>query len=51
MAALASGGTPKSTGLYYDVAYYKTTVAALKRYNPDIAVPRPGLVLIVQPSR
>jgi membrane-bound lytic murein transglycosylase D len=37
--------------LYSIAANYKTTVAALKRYNPDIAVLRPGMILIVQPSR
>jgi hypothetical protein len=30
MAALASGGTPKSTGLYYDVAYDRTLDAPAK---------------------
>jgi membrane-bound lytic murein transglycosylase D len=37
--------------LYSIATSYKTTVAALKRYNPDIAVLRPGMILIVQPSR
>jgi hypothetical protein len=31
MAALASGGTPKSTGLYYDVAYDRALDAPAKR--------------------
>jgi membrane-bound lytic murein transglycosylase D len=37
--------------LYSIATSYKTTVAALKRYNGDIAVLRPGMILIVQPSR
>ena len=37
--------------LYSIATTYKTTVAALKRYNGDIAVLRPGMILIVQPSR
>ena len=37
--------------LYSIATSYNTTVAALKRYNGDIAVLRPGMVLIVQPSR
>ncbi len=37
--------------LYSIATTYRTTVAALKRYNGDIAVLRPGMILIVQPSR
>jgi membrane-bound lytic murein transglycosylase D len=37
--------------LYSIATSYKTTVAALKRYNGDIAVLRPGMILIVHPSR
>src|SRR6202050_4781246 len=37
--------------LYSIATSYNTTVAALKRYNGDIAVLRPGMVLIVQQSR
>jgi LysM repeat protein len=37
--------------LYSIATYYKTTVAALKRDNRDIAVLRPGMVLIVQQAR
>jgi membrane-bound lytic murein transglycosylase D len=37
--------------LYSIAATYKTTVAALKRSNGDIAVLRPGMVLVVEPSR
>ena len=37
--------------LYSIATTYKTTVAALKRYNGDIAVLRPGMILIVQPRR
>jgi LysM repeat protein len=36
--------------LYSIATTYKTTVAALKRNNGDIAVLRPGMILIV-PSR
>jgi membrane-bound lytic murein transglycosylase D len=37
--------------LYSIATAYKTTVAALKRNNGDIAVLRPGMILIVPPSR
>ena len=37
--------------LYSIATTYNTTVAALKRYNGDIAVLRPGMILVVQPSR
>ena len=37
--------------LYSIATTYKTTVAALKRNNGDIAVLRPGMILIVPPSR
>ncbi len=37
--------------LYSIATNYKTTVAALKRYNGNIAVLRPGMILIVQPNR
>ncbi len=44
--------TVKSGETLYSIAVsYKTTVAALKRYNGDVAVLRPGMILIVQPSR
>jgi membrane-bound lytic murein transglycosylase D len=37
--------------LYSIATNYNTTVAALKRYNGDIAVLRPGMILIVQPAQ
>jgi membrane-bound lytic murein transglycosylase D len=37
--------------LYSIATTYKTTVAALKRYNGNVAVLRPGMILIVQPAR
>ncbi len=37
--------------LYSIATTYKTTVAALKRNNGNIAVLRPGMVLVVEPSR
>jgi LysM repeat protein len=37
--------------LYSIATTYKTTVAALKRYNGNVATLRPGMILIVQPSR
>jgi membrane-bound lytic murein transglycosylase D len=37
--------------LYSIATTYKTTVDALKRNNGDIAVLRPGMILIVPPSR
>jgi membrane-bound lytic murein transglycosylase D len=37
--------------LYSIATTYKTTVAALKRTNGDIAVLRPGMILVVQPSQ
>jgi membrane-bound lytic murein transglycosylase D len=37
--------------LYSIATYYKTTVAALRRENGDIAVLRPGMILIVQQAR
>ncbi len=44
--------TVKSGETLYSIATtYKTTVAALKRYNGDVAVLRPGMILIVQQSR
>jgi LysM repeat protein len=36
--------------LYSIATTYKTTVAALKRYNGNVAVLRPGMILIVQPN-
>ncbi len=36
--------------LYSIATSYKTTVAALKRYNGDVAVIRPGMILVVQQS-
>jgi membrane-bound lytic murein transglycosylase D len=42
----------KSGETFYSIATtYKTTVAALKRNNGDIAVLRPGMTLVVPPSR
>jgi membrane-bound lytic murein transglycosylase D len=42
----------KSGETFYSIAMlYKTTVAALKRENRDVAVLRPGMVLIVQTAR
>jgi membrane-bound lytic murein transglycosylase D len=37
--------------LYSIATTYKTTVAALKRYNGNVAVLRPGMILIVQQNR
>jgi membrane-bound lytic murein transglycosylase D len=37
--------------LYSIATTYKTTVAALKRNNGDVAILRPGMILVVQPSR
>ncbi len=37
--------------LYSIAAAYNTTVAALKRSNGNVATLRPGMILIVQPSR
>ena len=37
--------------LYSIASTYRTTVAALKRDNRDVAVLRPGMILIVQQSR
>jgi len=37
MAALASGGTPKSTGLYYDVAYDRSLDAPVKTTGTGLA--------------
>jgi membrane-bound lytic murein transglycosylase D len=42
----------KSGETFYSIATtYKTTVAALKRNNQNIATLRPGMILVVQPSR
>jgi len=44
--------TVKSGETLYSIATsYKTTVAALKRSNGNVAVLRPGMVLVVEPSR
>ncbi len=44
--------TVKSGETLYSIATtYKTTVAALKRNNRNVAVLRPGMILIVEPSR
>jgi len=44
--------TVKSGETLYSIATtYKTTVAALKRSNGNIAVLRPGMILVVEPSR
>jgi membrane-bound lytic murein transglycosylase D len=37
--------------LYSIATTYKTTVAALKRSNQNVATLRPGMILVVQPSR
>src|ERR1700678_3551371 len=37
MAALASGGTPKTTGLYYDVAYDRSLDAPAKKTGTALA--------------
>jgi hypothetical protein len=37
MAALASGGTPKTTGLYYDVAYDRSLDAPMKTTGTGLA--------------
>src|ERR1700734_720027 len=37
MAALASGGTPKTTGLYYDVAYGRSLDGPEKRTGTGLA--------------
>jgi LysM repeat protein len=37
--------------LYSIAATYKTTVAALKRTNGNVAVLRPGMILVVEPAR
>ena len=36
--------------LYSIATAYKTTVAALKRSNGNVAILRPGMILIVQPA-
>jgi membrane-bound lytic murein transglycosylase D len=42
----------KSGETLYSIAMtYKTTVAALKRNNGNVAVLRPGMILVVQPSQ
>ncbi len=42
----------KSGETLYSIAVtYKTTVAALKRSNGNVAILRPGMILIVQPSQ
>ena len=42
----------KTGETFYSIAnLYKTTVAALKRDNRDVAVLHPGMILIVQPTR
>jgi LysM repeat protein len=37
--------------LYSIATTYKTTVAALKRNNQNVATLRPGMVLVVEPAR
>ena len=42
----------KSGETFYSIATaYNTTVAALKRNNQNVATLRPGMILVVQPSR
>jgi membrane-bound lytic murein transglycosylase D len=44
--------TVKSGETLYSIATaYKTTVAALKRSNGNVAILRPGMILIVEPAR
>jgi len=44
--------TVKSGETLYSIAQaYRTTVAALKRDNRNVAVLRPGMILVVQPAR
>jgi membrane-bound lytic murein transglycosylase D len=44
--------TVKSGETLYSIATaYRTTVAALKRNNGNVAILRPGMILIVQPAR
>jgi LysM repeat protein len=44
--------TVKSGETLYSIATtYKTTVAALERSNHNVATLRPGMILVVQPSR
>ena len=44
--------TVKTGETFYSIASaYRTTVAALKRDNRNIAVLRPGMILIIQPTR
>jgi LysM repeat protein len=44
--------TVKSGETLYSIATtYKTTVDALKRNNGNVAVLRPGMILVVQQSR
>ena len=44
--------TVKSGETLYSIATaYKTTVAALKRSNGNVAILRPGMILVVQPTR
>ena len=44
--------TVKSGETLYSIATaYRTTVAALKRSNGNVAILRPGMILIVQPAR
>jgi membrane-bound lytic murein transglycosylase D len=44
--------TVKSGETLYSIATtYKTTVAALKRQNGNVAVLHPGMILVVEPSR
>jgi membrane-bound lytic murein transglycosylase D len=44
--------TVKSGETLYSIATtYKTTVAALKRSNGNVAVLRPGMILVVEPGR
>ncbi|MGC2369563.1 MAG: LysM peptidoglycan-binding domain-containing protein, partial [Candidatus Sulfotelmatobacter sp.] len=37
--------------LYSIATTYKTTVAALKRNNQNVATLRPGMILVVEPAR
>jgi hypothetical protein len=46
---LAVFGSP--TVFRHIATAYKTTVAALNRNNGNLATLRPGMILVVQPSR
>jgi LysM repeat protein len=52
LSSTARGRSPCPGETLYPIATaYKTTVAALKRNNGNLATLRPGMILVVQPSR